>query len=569
MVGKLVNQYKIVKLIGEGGMGNVYLAEHATLARPVAIKALHRAHIENASVRARFRNEAATLAQLKHPGIVSLFDYVEQDDGVFLIMEYVEGTPLDRYVQRVSGPLPEQKVVDMMRQILRAVAYAHHRGVIHRDLKPSNIMVTPELELKILDFGIAKVIGQAEQRLTQTGSKVGTVFYMSPEQVRNQPIDIRTDIYSLGVTLFEMMAGRSPYEELNSEYDVYERIVKHPLPRAQAYYPPASERLQRVVDKATAKDPRDRFASCAAFEEALLEPDPGPRMAHITDHGLTVARGQRRRLGRWAWAIGALVLVVAAGAGLWLRFKPRPYFVAAHRLVARQQPDPAAPAVWQADFGALLLLRADAQPDAQGWVLARLGEGGRGQEAFVPSDALASPEELALFKQIFGEFNFSSALPLGQKRALVEHFRLRGEISRVDGMPYWTSSSAGHSDFEPFATADFDGNASPDMAHMLQNPLRDQKLLLLRDQDPQRFDQIAPFPPDWMARLAPASQGRRWFLGNERVLTTVWGRRFVEPILEPLPYDAIELYDVKADASSLLIFSKPEGKFVIIPQKQR
>jgi predicted Ser/Thr protein kinase len=273
MLGQLVRNYRIESLLGTGGMGSVYLAVHTQLGRRIAIKVIHPALARNPVVRERFRNEAAALSHLQHPNIVTLYDYSEEEDALYLFMEYVEGKTLDDYIGTETGPIPEEKVVPLFARLLDAVAYAHDRGVIHRDIKPSNLMVNGAGNAKILDFGIAKITGQGLGGLTKEGTRMGTVLYMSPEQVRGDVLDARSDVYSLGVTLFQALTGRPPYDEAHlTEYAVYQRILHEPLPRMREWYPLVSERMQAVVDQATAKDPADRFPDCHQFHEALLSP---------------------------------------------------------------------------------------------------------------------------------------------------------------------------------------------------------------------------------------------------------------------------------------------------------
>ncbi|HEX2900115.1 MAG TPA: serine/threonine-protein kinase, partial [Bacteroidia bacterium] len=215
--GTVIQNYRLVRFLGDGGMGTVWLAEHTHLDRKVAIKCLHAQFARNQGIRARFKQEAATLAMLQHPGIVALHDYIEDDDGAYLVMEYVDGLPLDEHIQKVSGPIPARQLRVMFGQILEGFIYAHGKMVVHRDIKPSNFLVTHDAKVKILDFGIAKILTDHDRKLTKTGMNMGTVFYMSPEQVRGEAVDMRSDIYSLGVTLFQMATGRSPYPSDTTE----------------------------------------------------------------------------------------------------------------------------------------------------------------------------------------------------------------------------------------------------------------------------------------------------------------------------------------------------------------
>ncbi|MEO1652689.1 MAG: protein kinase, partial [Bacteroidota bacterium] len=177
---------------------------------------------------------------------------------------------LDAYIKHTSGPIPETKALFFFNQVLDGLSYAHKRDVIHRDIKPSNIMITSEADVKILDFGIAKILKSNLGGLTKTGTQPGTVLYMSPEQVRGESIDQRSDIYSLGLTFFEMLTGQCPYDpNTDSDFKIFEKILNEPLPLAQNIYPAVSDKMQAIIDKATAKNPAERFQSCEEFKIAL------------------------------------------------------------------------------------------------------------------------------------------------------------------------------------------------------------------------------------------------------------------------------------------------------------
>ncbi len=268
---KIIQNYRLVSFLGDGGMGQVWLAEHTPLGRKVAIKSLHPQFARNEGIRIRFRQEAATLAQLQHSSIVALYDYIEDGEGAYLVMEFVNGLPLDEYIRDVSGPIPDLQLRELFGQILEGFVYAHSMRIVHRDIKPSNFLVTKEGKIKILDFGIAKILGDGDRKLTKTGVNVGTVLYMSPEQVKGDIVDQRSDIYSLGVTLFQMVTGRSPYSMETTEFYVYDHIVNHPLPPVSEFYPGANEGHESIIYKATQKLPEDRFQSVSIFWSAFLE----------------------------------------------------------------------------------------------------------------------------------------------------------------------------------------------------------------------------------------------------------------------------------------------------------
>ena len=261
MINTQIQNYKVLSLIGEGGMGNVYLAEHISIQRKVAIKVLKSDLIKNEELRIRFKNEASLMAKLQHPNIVGLFDYYEDENGLYLIMEYVEGLPLDEYIEKVSGPIPEEIALPMMVQISEAFKYAHEHSIIHRDIKPSNFIVTNDGLIKALDFGIAKILSDTKN-LTRTGTQIGTVYYMSPEQVEGKQLDARSDIYSLGVTFFQMLTGKCPYVGLTTDFEVYKKIVDEPLPPTDTFYPGVSKNLNAIISNCTAKNKENRYSNC-------------------------------------------------------------------------------------------------------------------------------------------------------------------------------------------------------------------------------------------------------------------------------------------------------------------
>ncbi len=269
MIGKQILNYKIISLLGEGGMGDVYLAEHLTIKRKVAIKVLKPVLVKNDEIKRRFKNEASVMAQLQHSNIVGLLDYLEDEDGLYLIMEFVEGKTLDIFLSELSEPLSIQRSKEIMIQMLKAFAYAHKNGIVHRDVKPSNIIINANDEIKVLDFGIAKIIGDSQHNLTKTGSHIGTVYYMSPEQVKASELDSRSDIYSLGITFYELLAGFCPYKGATSEYEIFNKIVNDPLVSLEDSLGKQYNLVWNAIQKATQKKPEDRFQTCEEFIETL------------------------------------------------------------------------------------------------------------------------------------------------------------------------------------------------------------------------------------------------------------------------------------------------------------
>ena len=272
MINKQLLSYKIISVLGQGGMGAVYLAEHTNFDRKVAIKAIHPHLAKNEEIRQRFKNEAATMARLQHPNIVGLYDYFVDEEGLYLIMELVEGVELESYLQNIGSPLDEHVSAAFMKQLLEAFSHAHDKGVIHRDIKPANILITNDGTIKVLDFGIAKIVdGDGLHNMTKTGTQIGTVYYMSPEQVQGKKVDARSDIYSLGVTFYQMLTAQNPYNSCTTEFEVYSKIVQEQLPNPKAANPQVSEVIISILNKATEKDPEKRFQTCEQFKQALLK----------------------------------------------------------------------------------------------------------------------------------------------------------------------------------------------------------------------------------------------------------------------------------------------------------
>ncbi len=264
-----IRDYKIVKKIGEGGMGTVYLASDTMLERNVAIKVLNPLLTKDSQFTDRFRHEAKVQASLIHPNIVTLYNYFREGDNYCMVMEYVEGVTLKQLISN-TGPLPEQKAVWVLNQLLEAVGYAHKKGIIHRDIKPSNILLTNDNTVKILDFGIAKIL--QDKGLTKTGTKMGTIYYMSPEQIKAvKDIDKRTDIYSIGVTLYEMLSGRVPFNvDTDSDFEIMNEIVTGEIKDPRKIYPHISDWLVEILFASVEKDRTKRIQNTDEFTKRLL-----------------------------------------------------------------------------------------------------------------------------------------------------------------------------------------------------------------------------------------------------------------------------------------------------------
>jgi len=254
MIGKTISHYKILEKLGEGGMGVVYKAEDIRLERLVALKFLPPHVSEDSDEKARFIHEAKSASALNHPNVTTIYGIEESPEGLFIAMECVDGKTLRQVVK--EGPLSLKKVLDIAVQICEGMAAAHEKGVIHRDIKAENIMVTTRGQVKIMDFGLAKLKGAS--KLTQTGTTLGTVGYMSPEQASGEEVDQRSDVFSFGVVLYEMLTGRLPFQGDNQAAIVNAIINEEPQPVAR-FNSEASAKLEDMVSKGLAKDREERY----------------------------------------------------------------------------------------------------------------------------------------------------------------------------------------------------------------------------------------------------------------------------------------------------------------------
>jgi serine/threonine protein kinase len=255
LIEQRINNYKIISLLGEGGMATVYLAEHQSLGNKVAIKILKPEYIQHPNVRKRFLAEARNLAQMNHPNVIKVTDLIDAGDIVAFVMEYIDGETLEQYINS-QGKLSDEVIQSLFNQMVEAIEYIHSQGFIHRDIKPSNFMLTLDGKIKLLDFGIAKNTNEGTLEYTKTGlmQQMGTPLYMSPEQIKNtSEITKETDYYSLGVVLWEMVTGRKPYDsESLSLPEIQVAILKEPLPLTNMVW-------DAVIQQITSKLVQDRL----------------------------------------------------------------------------------------------------------------------------------------------------------------------------------------------------------------------------------------------------------------------------------------------------------------------
>jgi tRNA A-37 threonylcarbamoyl transferase component Bud32 len=348
---KVMEHYEIIDVLGQGGMSVVYKARHELTAQEVALKVLPRELAAHAQVKSRFVEEARALAAMDHPNIVHLYTFGEADGCLMLVMQFVQGPTFERLILE-NGRLPWEQAVRISIDVLRALEYAHHQGIIHRDMKPSNVLVRADSgAATVMDFGIAKMTNST--RLTATGQTMGTVRYMSPEQVRGKAVDVTTDIYSLGATLYEAVVGDTPFDG-ETHFEIMTKHLSEPPRPPSSFGIELPKALEQLILTSLAKRPEDRFPSAYLVRTSLERilagdpisvPAPAPggaaeAVARVAaedtaeegDQGTALVPFERKpRSAGLLFMLGSLV--VAAGAGV--------LFVTRAGTAISQQPVPA------------------------------------------------------------------------------------------------------------------------------------------------------------------------------------------------------------------------------------
>lgn len=301
MIGEKVHSYEISEHLGRGGMGNVFRATDTMLGREVALKMLHPQLTMEEQFLERFKKEARVLAQLLHPNIAVIYNFIEQGGNHFMVMEYVEGTNLDDLMKKHTT-LPAEFVVPVFVQVLEGLKHAHKKNIFHRDIKPANIMLTPDGTVKLMDFGIAKTAG--EQKMTQVNKIVGTVEFMAPELLQGKDASAASDIYATGVALYELLCGKLPFQA-DTDFNLMQAIMKQKITQPVKFNAAIPKALSDIIMKALDKNPAARFADAAAFQQALLHAFPDFRNINLSSLSTVAAYAQDGPATRFEKLTGA------------------------------------------------------------------------------------------------------------------------------------------------------------------------------------------------------------------------------------------------------------------------
>ncbi len=525
MIGKYVLNYEIDEIIERGGMSVVYLGVHKYLKRKVAIKHLSPDLASKPENRKRFKNEAVQLAVFSHSNIVTLYDYVENDEGFFIITEFVEGRNLADYIEEVSGPMPESKALNIMFQILDAVGSMHSQNIIHRDIKSSNFIINQDNEIKVIDFGIAKSLDYNRSLITEHGSKLGTTFFMSPQQVQGKVLDRRTDIYSLGVLLFHMLTGQYPYDHNMSEYEIYKKIINEPLPDPRDYYVGISDNIYEVMQKATAKNPLHRYQSCEEFTVALLNAQKRP-----VKKGEHLAVGLKTRIleasddikkplasGKFyqnlIMLLSSILFLSAIGLGIYFFTKKNVRHIVAGKAPLMAVDSTNSEVVEQLYYGETVRVLDDlTETQNKEWIkVSSL----RNMEGYVKQDFLAISHIYNQINSFLGNSLAQQLIPVEYKKSLRKYYVVNRMFKKNTTDWVLNVENKKNFEFNSIAFADYNQNNIDDMACVLTNRFTGKSQLVIlfdnqRESAMVAFDEIVK-----IKNLKQGVAGGRWYFGSE------------------------------------------------------
>ncbi len=568
MIGEFVNNYEIDEIIDEGGMATVYLGIHNFLERKVAIKMLNPVLSKKPQYKKRFKNEANILAKFNHPNIISVYDYVENEKGLFIITEYVKGQTLDEYIDLVSGPMPETRATKLMSQMLNAVEHIHNNNIIHRDLKSSNFIITPDFEIKLIDFGIAKAIDTNNPLITKGETKVGTTIFMSPQQVRGKPLDRRTDIYSLGVCLFHISTGQYPYSTDISEYDIYNKIINEPFPNPKNFYIGVSEKIKEVISKSTEKHPLNRYQSCSELGIALTQAQikkvkPNTlqlktKIAEVTDLGLKDRLLNNRFIENFILLFSAIVFIAVLATGLYFLTKKDVRHIVEGEELLYYGDSLSSETIEKLYYGEtvkIVKMTDNADKDGIKWLKVYSL---RNNSGWVPENSIANTHTYRQINSIMGNHSAQMQTPAKYKKAIRKYFVNNKLIDDNYSDLKLFSEEKKIFEYNSITKGDFDSNEQEDFACVITNPKNRKNKLLIFFDNLEANISVNIEEPVKIKTIPKGKKGGRWFLGNVFKSSNVKNNEFSAKKYEYLKSDGILLLKTDSKENILYLYNKEE-----------
>ncbi len=575
MVGETVKGYEIDELIDEGGMSIVYLGVHKKLGRKAALKMLNPALENNALIKARFHEEAKLLSTVSHPNILAIYDYVENKHGSFIITEFIKGETLENYIDLVSGPIPETRAVKLMLKMLSALAHIHSKDIIHRDIKPSNFIITPDSEIKLIDFGIAKNLTTSGHLNTKSGTKVGTTFYMSPQQVKGQVLDRRSDIYSLGVTFFQMLTGQYPYDKDEAEYDIYNKIVKEPLPSAQSFYKGVSDRMEEIIARATQKKPMARFQSCEEFSMALMSTQEKPvktenlslktriiEAADVDIKGKIFTKIFWQNLIMILTAVSFLTII---GFGIFFISKKNVRHIIENNQALYTSNSYDSKVIESLNYGETVkVIKAGNESEKEWLKIQSL----RGYVGYIPVKFTANTHIYKQINSILANSTAREVVPVKYKLALRRYFSDNNMLEK--NYAKWTLSAEKNKDFEynSVVNGELNNNNANDFCCIISENNKNNNRLLIFFDNVQDVIAVEPGEPSKIKIIQKGKAGGRWFLGNMIEKEKRNGEKYKVKKYEYLQENAILLLKQDSKKIILYIYNVEEKMLETYPQTE-
>ncbi len=566
MIGEFINNYEIDEIIEEGGMSTVYLGIHKFLKKKVAVKMLNPMLQKNPQYKMRFLNEAKLLSRLNHPNIITLYDYIENDQGIFIITEYVKGQTLDEYVDLVTGPVPQSRAVKIIVQVLDAVGHMHSKNMIHRDIKPSNIMITSDDEIKLIDFGIAKHLRKNQNLITQGGSKLGTTIFMSPQQIKGKVLDRRTDIYSIGATLFYVLTGQYPYDKNLSEYEIYNKIVTQAFPDPAAFYVGVSDKMKTIIRKATENQPINRYQACEEFSIDLLSVQKKKTKGTSISLQTRIIDAADIEIKKPVFGTGFwqnLIMLMAAIAfsaiiitGLYFLSQKDERRVIDNNAYLLEGDSLNAAKIENLHYGETVRIikkPSDGIVKKPWYKVKSL----RNNIGYVYESNLAVSHAYVQINAIMGNSIAGNRIPAEFKLALRDYF-VENQYYENNETDYKIIPSEGKSfEMNTIAFGDYNNNKKQDFAALLYNTkTKKEQLLIIFDNEETLSVKL-----NEDVKIRTVQKGRpggRWFLGKMLRRTNEEGKTYEAKKFDYLSHDGILLYKIKSKENILYVYDTEE-----------